>query len=57
MIWFKNFESYENVIFENVAISVNNQISHLYNRLNPKTRGGIFMVNIWSKALMSFDKY
>ena len=43
----KNFESYENVIFENVAISVNNQISHLY-KINPKKEGNI-VVNI-SKA-------
>ena len=49
----KNFESYENVIFENVAISVNNQISHLY-KINPKKEGEYCGEHF--KGIMSFDK-
>lgn len=49
----ENYNNYNNVIFENVAISVNNQISHLY-KINhskeKKYRSEHF------KGIMSFDK-
>ncbi len=49
----ENYNNYNNVIFENVAISVNNQISHLY-KINhskeKKYRSEHF------KGIMSFDR-
>ena len=49
----KNYENYNNIIFENVAISVNNQISHLYkidHSKEEKYKSEHF------KGIMSFDK-
>ena len=49
----ENYKDYSNVIFENVAISVNNQISHLYkidDSKEEKYKSEHF------KGIMSFDK-
>ena len=49
----KNYKNYNNIIFENVAISVNNQISHLYkidHSKEEKYKSEHF------KGIMSFDK-
>ena len=49
----ENYKNYNNVIFENVAISVNNQISHLYkidHSKEEKYKSEHF------KGIMSFDK-
>ena len=49
----ENYKNYNNVIFENVAISVNNQISHLY-KINDSRENKYRDEHF--RGIMSFDK-